>query len=293
MLLYDVIRNAKYPAVEFDGYINNPIIGKTSIWDPLGDKLGRIEQSCVSIIPADKYYTIRLDGKNFSNVIPSLQRLGLFSEGYSVEFETIMIKLAYLSSTMLPGVVDVFTQSDEITIICESANQDCKNPSHHYSGRKNKLISLSAGEISAEFFRLLVDIVLDSDIVNKKETIRAIPTIRFDARIGIFDSYEDALELILWRSYDCSVNGLSQSLYLTKPKGWKNVTQLNSGIKLKFLSENNMLPLSPHQAYGTYLKRRKETVTYLNTKTGKEVNKEKKIVRQIHGPLIKNIKDLI
>ena len=95
--IYEIINRSKYPNDVTDLYIHNPIIGKVSCWEPLGNKLSANEKIAIANIPSEKYFTIRLDGKNFSSVVPVLVRLGLFSSGYSIEFEFSSLKtLMYL-----------------------------------------------------------------------------------------------------------------------------------------------------------------------------------------------------
>ena len=41
----------------------------------------------------------------------------------------------------------------------------------------------------------------------------------FDCRVGSFASWEEARSLLLWRAYDCSVNGVSDAVYHIKGSG--------------------------------------------------------------------------
>lgn len=287
--IYNIIETSKYSEKVYENYITNPIIGKKTIWDPLGDKLSSNEKACPVIIESNKFFTIRLDGKNFRTVVPELRRLGIFSTEYSVEFEEIMVTIAKRCSKMFEGVVDIFTQSDEITIVVRGKSGIFD---HEFGGRRDKIISLSAGEVSSMFVKLIIEKILlgKRSVEEKLKTTRALPVIRFDSRIGTYDTYADAFELIIWRGYDCSVNGLSQSLYLCGIPGARN-EKMHSDQKLRFLEENGLLPLREHQSYGTLLKREKIECTFLCKNSKLEVTKDRFIVRQIPGQIIRNVKE--
>ena len=38
----------------------------------------------------------------------------------------------------------------------------------------------------------------------------------FDCRIAAWDSWEEAKALLLWRAYDCTVNGVSDAVHQAK-----------------------------------------------------------------------------
>ena len=288
--IYEIINRSKYPNDVTDLYIHNPIIGKVSCWEPLGNKLSANEKIAIANIPSEKYFTIRLDGKNFSSVVPVLVRLGLFSSGYSIEFENIMKLIADKLAVKFQNVLFVFTQSDEIAIIIDKIklSPDGSVFPREYSGRNDKLVSLSSSYASVLFFSELVK------INNKKGlnlNIDDIPPTIFDARIGVYDTLDDAFELILWRAYDCSVNGLSQAVHNCKIPNSKQARLYNTGDKLKFLETNGLLPLRDHQAYGTLLARTYTETECVNQMTGKTTTKNMRSYVQINGPVIKNIKE--
>jgi hypothetical protein len=56
-----------------------------------------------------------------------------------------------------------------------------------------------------------------------------------------------ARALLLWRSYDCSVNGVSDAVHQTAGKT-KLIVAKGTWDKLRWLDENNKLPLPSHQA---------------------------------------------
>lgn len=296
--IYDIIYRSKYGESITEKYIQNPIIGKKTCWDPLGNKLSLNEKNTPSVIEANKYFTIRLDGKNFSSCVPKLKRMGIFEDGYSMKFEMIMKKIAESLPYEFQNVLYVYTQSDEITILFDKIRTD--DLSHEFSGRRDKLISLISGFVTKTFNLELIKICIelmqnnfDGNILT--QIIDNLPSITFDARIGVYDTLANAFELILWRSHDCSVNGLSQAVYFNNFSNIKksDACKLNTNQKIKLLEENNMLPLSDHQAYGTLIK---ITHTHIETMNKKTLEKNFSIRRryvQIKGPIIKNLKDNI
>lgn len=282
--IYEVIKRSKYPEAEkqVDGYIYSPIIGKESIWIPLGDKLNANEKKMMYQIPLDKYFTIRLDGKNFSTVIPKLKRMGILEEGYSFTFEHIMKEVSLSCTTFIRDVLYVFTQSDEITILVDKCKKD-KNGNYiarEYNGRKDKILSLTSSFVSSNFVKLLI-MKMISD--GKSDLISSIPEITFDSRIGVYDSLKDAFELIIYRAYDCSVNGISSAIHLRSFPDKSVIQRLNSDSKLRWLSNNNLIStLTNHQLYGTLYK-----VNRLDINR-KDIKKHKEIIK-IDGPVINNV----
>lgn len=288
--IYEVIERSNYPSEQLEGYVYNPVIGKTSVWTPVGDRLSANEKSAPSTVPADKYFTLRLDGKNFSTVVPKLKRLGLFSQGYSVEFEEIMTQVSQFCTTRLfKGVLYVFSQSDEITVLFDRVNPDLEQQSHEFGGRKDKLLSLSASMVSTEFVRLLCLKAVEKGLI--EQVLPELPVIAFDSRLGVYDSLQEAFELILWRSYDCSVNGISQAIYQCSLPNSKVVNGRNTTEKLNFLQENSLLPLRDHQAYGTLLKKERRLVATVNRMTGESTEVERNVFVKIDGPVIRNVKE--
>jgi tRNA(His) 5'-end guanylyltransferase len=291
--IYDIITRSKYAEKEYSGYQSNPIIGKVACWDPLGDKLSATEKACPRVIESDKYFTIRADGKNFSRIVPQLVNMGLFEPGYSFQFERIMKTIALKLSTQFSRVLYVFTQSDEITMVIDKVTQplNANVEVHDYAGRRDKLISLVSSFISSTFTMELAKLCVERNLQSMIDA--DLPTIMFDARIGTYDSLSDAFELILWRAYDCSVNGVSQATYSRSFDGLtrKQVSEMNTSQRLELLDRYNMLPLPDHQIYGTLIARISIPVTTCNQKTLKTTIVQKKRSEPIPGPVIRNIKN--
>merc|ERR1712060_529905 len=89
----------------------------------------------------------------------------------------------------------------------------------------------------------------------------------FDCRLGHYSSWEEARALLLWRTYDCSVNGVSDAVYQTHRAG-KKIMGGATPAKLQWLAENGLLPLPAHQARGAYFVRVRRAIDGVNPKTG-------------------------
>ena len=71
-----------------------------------------------------------------------------------------------------------------------------------------------------------------------------------------YDSFEEAQSLLLWRAYDCSVNGVSDAVHNSGNfEGKKDIMKQGMHTKLEWLQENGKLPLPKHQAFRTYFTR--------------------------------------
>lgn len=303
--IYEIIARSKYGENPFDGlYIQNPIIGKESCWSPLGTKLSNNEKVCMNIIEPNKYFTIRADGKSFSKVVPHLQRLGILESGYSTCFENIMKTVAQEVTLKYQRVLFVFTQSDEITILFDKVDQhESSNVvfTHEFSGRKDKLMTLVSSLITyvfnREVFKLCGRFVFAKYDISEaqfklNELLENLPDIIFDARVGTYDTLADAFELILWRAYDCSVNGVSQAIHFgtfvehTK----QELRKMNTYQKLEVLKEHGLLPLTNHQAYGTLLIKSFRPTEVTNKLTGETTTVNKRCYVEILGPVVHNFK---
>merc|ERR1719387_1890594 len=87
---------------------------------------------------------------------------------------------------------------------------------HIYNGRVQKIASLAAGLVTAKFLMELGQLC-----VGEGKGLDGLAQIlpHFDCRIGQYDSWEEARALLMWRAYDCSVNGVSDAVYHSKDDG--------------------------------------------------------------------------
>merc|ERR1712099_212304 len=92
----------------------------------------------------------------------------------------------------------------------------------------------------------------------------------FDCRLAQYKSWEEARSLLMWRAYDCSVNGVSDAVYHTKGSG-RLIQSKGKREKIEWLWKEGKLPLPRHQAYGTLLVKVKRQVAGYNPKTNETV----------------------
>lgn len=283
--IYEVIKRSKYPEKKYDFIIYPPIISKESIWIPLGNKLSKNESIVIKEIPFDKYYTIRFDGVNFSTNMKKLRQLGIFEKGYSKKFESIMVETTNQIMKEIPNAIMAFTQSDEITVLVSK----CKNDSIPYKNRRFvKYLSIFASKVTTIFNKLLFQQMIKD---YNTHLLEQIPLLSFDSRIGIYDSFDDALELILWRSYDCHVNGVSSGVILNNLNISK-AREMNTTEKLDILYEKGILTeMTPHQLYGTIFFLQEIKINNINKITGKTTISYKKIPFPLNIQLINLVKD--
>lgn len=317
--LYAQIHHASYPEECVPDYQYNPSLSKKSVWTPLGDKLTAIERQMVDRIPNDHYFTIRLDGRHFGTVVEKLQLLmDEPKDTYSPTFETIMKQVALKVATFIPGVLCVFTQSDEITLLFDRASLDKNgNPiPRHFNGRTAKLISLFAAETSNLFTREWLFLIANHSFQIKFQQTKQFqtaansiaadpnllrramdeifPCTNFDARIGIFPTYAEAFEMILWRAQDCAVNGVSTMVH--QQPNLPNKKQLMSFPtegKVKWLSEQGLLKTATsHQLYGSFFTQKTfEEVFPANEHHPEPILRRRKRFALVEGPVIRNVKE--
>lgn len=306
MSVYELLQSAEYPTCVYDRVTNetSPLpfdsseyqllpssadLNKPRFWDPLGTKLSKNEKVLVDVA-GDQYYSIRLDGKNFSKVCPHLRKLGLLEPGYSLVFEDWMKDICAFLVNTLSNVVYAYTQSDEITVIFSPMPYNEKLQSHEphvYNGRRDKLLTLCSSLATQRFHRSMV-------LCGGVDLMDALPVAVFDARLGVYSTLADAFELVLWRSYDCSVNAVSTTLHLEPLPhvSKKKVSLMNSLQKLSLLYESGRMPgMTHHQRYGTLLYRGKELREVTNRLTGDIEVKNRFCVKQVEGLIVNSVKE--
>jgi tRNA(His) 5'-end guanylyltransferase len=290
--IYDVLETSRYPDEMVDGYDYNPVVGKTSIWNPLGDILSSLEKLPQYRVDGDKFYTIRLDGHAFSKRMVQLKRLNLFGQGYSLEFESIMTKIASTLLSSVQNALYAFTQSDEIVLIvspCE-VDEHGKFVNFEFQRRRDKLVSIYASMATNIFTKETMKLVMTKlrDQPDLDINLEELPEIQFDARIAQFESLAEAFQLILWRSYDCSVNGISSGIvFQNSLPSKKKLLNLHCGDKLKYLREEGLLTqMTRHQLYGSFMYLEAHMVTLPD---GKQRRKRK--VTTISEQLVRMVKE--
>mmetsp|Transcript_56631 Transcript_56631/g.184212 ORF Transcript_56631/g.184212 Transcript_56631/m.184212 type:complete len:186 (+) Transcript_56631:518-1075(+) len=153
---------------------------------------------------------------------------------------------------------------------------------HTYGGRVAKLISLSAGFVTSHFVLRLGQLCAASGA--GLEALAGL-TPHFDCRLGHYESWDEARSLLLWRAYDCSVNGMSDAVYHTPGSG-KLIQGKGKVEKLEWLWKYELLPLPGHQAYGTVLVKTKRMVEGFNPQTQEKVKTLRGVIELVDGPVL-------
>lgn len=257
-------------------YIACPHVSKDE-WTLVGDAVRAKEKG--SSIPGDKWISLRMDGNKFSTLMRRLRKEESIPDGFSRTIASAMVECTRQVMTTFNGVCG-FTQSDEITVLIPptTVNKKGEREPHMFNGRRQKLCSLAASTATAVFTRHLYMI---SDNPEKYNAC-------FDGRVGAYDTREEAVEILLWRAYDARVNGISDAVYQQKGKvaGAKQTTEKNTIVKLRWLEENGLLPLHPHQEAGTCLVRTRVYIESKNRKTGESERALRRTILQVPGNLL-------
>lgn len=261
-------------------------------WNNLGKCVSSNEKNIpVNQIDGSKWMSFRLDGNGFSNTIKKINRNGVFEGGFSELFADIMKKCTLKLMEKMGGSIG-FTQSDEIVIFVPPANiTNGVQQQHIHNGRTTKLSTLAAGLVSS-IFTLSIAKICNNKNISLEVMLNTVTC--FDCRMAQYNTWEEAQALLMWRAYDCSINGISDAVHQTKgqelscPKEIRNSNKLD---KLKWLKDNNFLPLHPHQAYGAFYSRVKRRHEGINPKTNKVTVSLRNRIELIEMPVTEIIRN--
>merc|ERR1719162_2239859 len=255
-------------------------------WNALGDLVAGLERSTTGNVPGDCWISLRLDGSNFSKTVRVLRRKGILEpEGFSDVFATCMQNALRALMEHFNGRVG-YTQSDEmIVFIPPTSVVRGEQQVHCRGGRVTKLTTLAASFVTAHFLMQLSRHCEDKK-VGLEDLANILP--HFDCRLGSYASWEEARGLLMWRAYDCSVNGVSDAVYHMKGEveGRKEAMGLGKKKKIEWLWKQGRLPLSTHQAYGTVLVRVKRVKDGRNPKLNTTVQTWRSVIEQVDGPVL-------
>lgn len=264
-----------------------PFIDKTS-WADLGNAIKDAERPTFVSVPGDRWISLRCDGTGFSKQLRRLRKHGVFCEGYSDAFAEIMVRCCHDLMEKFNAKC-AYTQSDEMTILVAptSVIRGEREP-HLYSGRVQKLCSLAAALVTSRFNYQVMKLCNEAGVEYLPELVAT-----FDCRVGVYSTQEEALSLILWRAYDCNINGTQGAVYFQKGKveGAGKACELPGDARLRWLNDNSLLPLCPHERDGTYLVKRKRAIQGVNQKTGKEIIYLRSKVEQVSGNVLQLFQD--
>jgi tRNA(His) 5'-end guanylyltransferase len=253
------------------------------MWNAIGDLVSARERETSGSVAGDKWISLRLDGSGFSKTVRFLRRKGILEpSGFSETFACCMQSALRALMEHFEGYIG-YTQSDEmIVFIAPASVVRGEQQPHKRNGRVTKLTTLAAGFVTAHFNMWLAK-HCNSNNVALDELAVILP--HFDCRLGQYKSWEEARSLLMWRAYDCSVNGVSDAVYHTKGSP-KEIQGKDKLAKVEWLSKQGLLPLPRHQAYGTVLVRVKRLKEGHNPQCGTITTSLRSVIEHVNGPVL-------
>lgn len=259
-----------------------PHVAKAT-WTQLGDAVAARERSSAGSVEGHRWISLRLDGSGFSKAVRSMRRSGVLEEeGFSETFAVCMQSTLHALMEHFTARLG-YTQSDEmIVFIAPASVVRGEQQVHLRGGRVTKLTTLAAGFATANFL-----LELARRCVERGVSLDGLAAIQphFDCRLGHYSSWEEAQGLLLWRAYDCSVNGVSDAVYQCKGSG-KQIQEKGKVEKVDWLWKAGKLPLPPHQAYGTVLVKVRRKIAGQNPKLGTTVMTLRGVLERLDGPVL-------
>ena len=209
--------------------------------------LGSLATACETppSLHGDKWVTIRLDGCMFGTLTKRMREAGLIGPGYSDEIGEAMQLCCRAMMDEFKGNL-AYTHSDEMTVLLTPRLTTKTGLARDWihGGRVQKWLSIGASVVTALFNRRLAQMAEEQGMELPDNVIA-----HFDCRVGEFNSAEEALALVLWRAFDCSVNCVQDGCHHAGAP--IEVVRSDFSEKLKWLHKAGLLPLKPHQAYGS------------------------------------------
>ncbi|KYQ90124.1 hypothetical protein DLAC_08709 [Tieghemostelium lacteum] len=266
----------------------------------LGDRMKQYENNVNNLltIQPGQSFIIRLDGHGFSKFTKS------FVKPWDIRIHNAMIETATeLFKSFNPYLI--YTFSDEITMCFPAIQQELTTttttttttnttttttttteatestkledkdiyPAIAYSGKIQKLVTLSAGLASTVFYKSIMKQAYekpkDNNLIDKLDSA----TPHFDSRIFIVPNHHEIIQNLIWRScYDCarnSVSGLAQAHFSHKSIFGLALPEL----KKKLLTEKNIdFEAEPDwYKYGVFIKKQYYNLQTVNPKTNEPI----------------------
>jgi tRNA(His) 5'-end guanylyltransferase len=258
-------------------YILPPFVSKVK-WTELGDALKIAETYSTGSVAGDKFISLRLDGHGFSRMVQKLRKAGAFCAGYSPDFGRIMQECCVALMEQFNCICG-YTQSDEMIVIIPATKviRGEQQP-HNFNGRVLKLCTLAATNVATLFnYRV-------SELIKLEPTLLAT----FDCRLGIYNTFEEAISLVLWRAYDCGINGIADACHHQRGKipGAKQAVGAPNRGKLDFLHQHKLLPLADHQAYGSFFVRVKRLRECEDPRSKEKVLRLRSSIEKVEGSVL-------
>lgn len=153
--------------------------------EDLASRMRRFESADDGVVPTDVQMVARIDGRSFTRLTREEHD---FEAPFDVRFRDCMISAARRLMNTGFGVDYAYTQSDEISLLFAQGERT-------FGRRRNKLLSVLAGEASAAFTHAL-----------------GAPA-AFDCRISELPSERDVVDYFRWRQEDARRNALGGHCY--------------------------------------------------------------------------------
>lgn len=256
-------------------------------WNTMGDLVASREKSDHQPdVPGEQWFSLRLDGSGFSKAVKAMRQKGVLEhEGFSDRFADCMRKsLRHLMEEM-QGCLG-FTQSDEMIVFIPPKGflRSGERIGHVRNGRVMKICTLAAGIVTAKFIMDLAEL-LAADGKGLDDLSKILP--HFDCRLARYDSWEEARALLMWRAFDCSVNGVSDAVHHSRiSDGKQEAMKKHKEAKVEWLWRHGLLPLPQHQAYGHLLRRVVKEKQGYNPKTEETVTTTRPVIESLEGPVL-------
>jgi len=251
-------------------------------WTALGDLVAERERQSAGQVDGARWISLRLDGSGFSRATRMMRSKGILEAGFSEAFARCMRGALRALMEHFNGRIG-YTQSDEMVVfIAPTSVVRGERQPHCRSGRVVKITTLAASFVTAHFLTSLAQLCLESGL-GLDGLASVLP--HFDCRLGAYDSWEEARALLMWRAYDCSVNGVSDAVHQAKGAG-RELQSSGTREKLVWLRAQGRLPFPRHQAYGTVLVKVKRAVEGHNPITDTTVRTLRGVIEQVDGPVL-------
>jgi len=270
------------PGVDSSLHYLAPHVPKVT-WNALGDAVSAREKSSSGTVDGSRWISLRLDGSGFSRAVRMMRQKGILeAEGFSETFASGMQSCLKALMEHFHALLG-YTQSDEMILFIHPTNVvRGERQVHMRNGRVTKLTTLAASFATAHFVMRLAEHCVRAGVGLDGLGV-VLP--HFDCRLGHYSSWEEAQGLLLWRAYDCSVNGVSDAVYQIKGSG-KQVQSLGVRGKVEWLWKQGRLPLPKHQAYGTVLVKVRRVVDGHNPKLNVSVKSLRGVIECVEGPVL-------
>ncbi|KAJ3216971.1 hypothetical protein HDU67_008700 [Dinochytrium kinnereticum] len=260
----------------------------------IGTKMKNLEEAVEAKVEPTQPFIVRLDGVSFST----------FTNGFIKPFDS-RLKDALVKTTedlMMKFIpVTGFHHSDEISLVFPAATDNQQGikdldhgseddlrrkkkktllvePKHIYSGRVQKLVSVTASYAAARFNYHLSQNDWSDLHPNVRDRIMRCEAY-FDGRIVPLNSMREAMECLFWRSnldgFRNSVASIAQSHFKPKELYKKSLRDIVAMLAEKGISMENEGSTQDKYLFGTFVKREEYVVRgFVDPRTGEFKDEE-------------------